>query len=250
MAFVANFFDVLGIGSYATSTAAYKLKGSVDDINIPGVLNIGDCVPVLVEAICFFSLVEIDVVTLVSMLVSMVLGARLGAGIVTKWDADKVRLGMGFGLLAVGVIMILKQLGVGPFGIVGTSTGIYGYKLVIACVIDFFLGALMNIGVGAYAPTFALVSLLGMNVQSAFPIMMGGCAFLMTFGAGPKFLKEHRYDVIATWANTILGTVGAVIAYFFIKSMPVSILLWVVVVVVFYTAVSFLLSFRKSQSEK
>lgn len=48
---------------------------------------------------------------------------------------------------------------------------------------EFFVGAFMTIGVGAYAPTFALVSMMGMNVQSAFPIMMGGCVFLMTFGA-------------------------------------------------------------------
>lgn len=246
VAFVANFFDVLGIGSYATSTAAYKLRGSVDDINIPGVLNIGDCVPVLVEAICFFSFVEIDVLTLVCMLGSMVLGARLGAGIVTKWDVNKVRIAMGIGLLAVGLIMILKQLGIGPFGIVGEATGIYGYKLIIAMVVDFLLGALMNIGVGAYAPTFALVSLLGMNVQSAFPIMMGGCAFLMTFGAGPKFLKEHRYDVTATWTNTIIGTVGALVAYFFIKNMPINVLLWVVVAVVFYTAISFIIDYAKA----
>lgn len=247
VAFASNFLDVLGIGSYATSTAAYKLRGSVDDINIPGVLNVGDCIPVLVEALLFFSLVQIDVVTLVSMLAAMVLGARVGAGIVTKWDVNKVRIAMAIGLFAVGVIMILKQLGIGPFGLVGTATGIYGVKLAVAVIVDFFLGALMNIGVGAYAPTFALVSLMGMNVKSAFPIMMGGCAFLMTFGAGPKFLKEHRYDVIATWTNTILGTLGAVLAYFLVKSMPITILLWVVVAVVFYTSLSFWFSYRKAK---
>ncbi|MGN1383411.1 MAG: permease [Eubacterium sp.] len=247
VALLSNFFDVLGIGDYATATAAYKLRGSVDDINIPGVLNVGNCVPVLVEAILFFSLVKIDIVTLISMLLAMVIGARVGAKFVTKWDAEKVRAGMGIGLLAVGVVMIFKQLGIGPFGMIGTATGIYGYKLVIAIVVDFFLGALMNIGVGAYAPTFALVSVLGMNVQSAFPIMMGGCAFLMTFGAGPTFLKEHRYDVTATWADTILGTVGVILAFFLVKNMPITVLLWVVVVVVFYTAVSFLRDFAKSR---
>ena len=127
------------------------------------------------------------------------------------------------------------------------ETGIYGIKLVAAVLVEFILGALMNIGVGAYAPTFALVSLMGMNVQSAFPIMMGGCAFLMTFGAGPKFLKEHRYDVTATWTNTIIGSVGALIAHFFVSNMPIRILLWVVVAVVFYTAVSFLVDYRKNR---
>lgn len=245
VAFVVNFFDVFGIGSYATATAAYKFKRSVDDIDIPGILNIGDTVPVAVEAICFFSLVDIELTTLIPMLVSMVLGARLGAGIVTKWDAHRIRLALGLGLIAVGIIMTCKQLGFGPFGLVGTANGIHGVKLVVAVICVFIFGALMNIGVGAYALTFALVSLMGMNVQSAFPIMMGGCTFLMAFGAGPKLLKEKRYNVIATWENTILGTIGALIAYFLIKSIPTTVLLWIVVVVVFITSATFLHDYAK-----
>lgn len=68
VAFIANFFDVLGIGSYATSTGAYKIKGSVDDMYIPGTLNVGDTIPVLLEAFLFFGFVEIDKLTLISLL--------------------------------------------------------------------------------------------------------------------------------------------------------------------------------------
>lgn len=66
--FFANFLDVLGIGSYATSTGAYKIKGSVDDMYIPGTLNVGDTIPVLLEAFLFFGFVEIDKLTLISLL--------------------------------------------------------------------------------------------------------------------------------------------------------------------------------------
>ena len=218
---VANFFDTLGIGSYATSCALFKIRGSIKDIYIPGTLNVGDTLPVLLEAFLFFGFVDIDTLTLVSMLVAAVLGAFVGAGFVTKWDQHKVRIGMCVGLL------------------VGTATALHGAKLVIAVVINFFLGALMNIGVGLYAPCLALISVLGMNIGAAFPIMMGSCAYLMAFGNGPKFIKENRFDMVCTLCQMVGGVVGVCIAYFLVKKMPIDVLLKVVIVVVYFTAFMF-----------
>lgn len=245
VALISNFFDTLGIGSYAIASSAYKIRGSVDDVNIPGTLNAGDAIPVLTEAFLFFGFVEVNTLTLISMIIAQIVGAYVGAGIVTKWDAHKIRWGMGIGLLVLGIIMIVKQLGIGPFGVAGMATGITGIKLVIAVIVCFFLGAFMNIGIGAYAPTFALVSVLGMNVASAFPIMMGGCAYLMAFGNAPKFIKENKLDWVATIANAVVGTVGVLIAYFLVKSLPLTILLWLVIVVVIYTSLMFIHDARK-----
>ena len=162
---VANFFDTLGIGSYATSCALFKIRGSIKDIYIPGTLNVGDTLPVLLEAFLFFGFVDVDTLTLVSMLVAAVLGAFVGAGFVTKWDQHKVRIGMCVGLLILGTVMACKAANIGPFGLVGTATALHGAKLVIAVVVNFFLGALMNIGVGLYAPCLALISVLGMTLE-------------------------------------------------------------------------------------
>ena len=41
LGFVTNFFDALGIGSFATSTAAFRLLKMVPDRVIPGTLNAG-----------------------------------------------------------------------------------------------------------------------------------------------------------------------------------------------------------------
>lgn len=237
---VANFFDTLGIGSYATSCALFKLRGSIKDIYIPGTLNVGDTLPVLLEAFLFFGFVEIDTLTLISMIVAAVLGAFVGAGIVSKWDQQTVRLGMAIGLFILGVVMACKTAGVGPFGAVGTATALHGIKLIIAIVVNFFLGALMNIGVGLYAPCMALVGIMGLNIGAAFPIMMGSCAYLMAFGNGPKFIKENRFDMICTLCQMIGGVIGVCIAYFLVKSMPIDLLLKVVIVVVFFTAFMFL----------
>lgn len=244
---LANFFDTLGIGSYAPTSAAFKFGKSVDDINVPGTLNVGDTFPVCLEAFFFFGFVELDTLTLVLMLVAAVAGAFAGASFITKADVQMIRLCMGVGLALLGIIMICKSLGVGPFGAVGTALKLTGAKLVIGVVANFVLGALMNIGVGLYAPCMALVGLLGMNIGAAFPIMMGSCAFLMAFGNGPKFVKENRFDMVATLCQMFGGAIGVLIAYYIVKSLPLQILLYVVCVVVEVTAVMFFIDYAKNK---
>ena len=237
--FIANFFDTLGIGSFAPSTAMYKFAKSVDDINIPGTLNVGDTFPVLVEAFLFFGFVEMDTTTLVTMLVAATAGAWLGADIVTKLNRTMVRWCMGIGLFILGIVMACKQFGVGPFGITGTELGLTGTKLIIAIVANFILGALMNISVGLYAPCMALCAVLGMDIRVAFPVMMGSCAYLMAFGNTPVFVKRSRYDVIGVITNGIFGCIGVYCAYYFVKSLPLTVLLYVVICVVFLTSLMF-----------
>ena len=168
-------------------------------------LNVGDTVPVCVEAFLFFGFVEMDVITLVLMLVASVAGSILMASIVSKFDRKKVRYTLFIGLFILATVILMKVLGVGPFGTVGTELGLSGIKLVIAVVGNFIFGALMSIGVGLYAPCMAMVLALGMDAGCAFPAMMGSCAYLMAFGNGPKFIKEGRYDMVASWTQAIFG---------------------------------------------
>lgn len=238
--FLANFFDTLGIGSFAPSSAAFKMTKSVDDVLVPGTLNVGDTVPVCVEAFLFFELVEMDILTLVLMIVASVAGSILMAGVVSKFDRKHVRYAMFIGLFLLASVMLCKVLGVGPFGIVGEELGLRGIKLVIAVVVNFILGALMSIGVGLYAPCMALCALLGLNVGCAFPAMMGSCAYLMAFGNGPKFIQEGKYDMYASLMQAIFGTIGVFFAYVFVKSLPIATLAKLVVIVVYITSFLFL----------
>ena len=238
--FVANFLDTLGIGSFAPSSAAFKLGKAVDDTLVPGTLNVGDTIPVCVEAFLFFGFVDMDILTLVLMLVASVLGSILMAGIVSKFDRKKVRYSLFIGLFLLASVVLMRNLGVGPFGTQGTALGLTGAKLVIAVVGNFVLGALMSIGVGLYAPCMAMVLALGMDAGCAFPAMMGSCAFLMAFGNGPKFIKEGRFDPVASWTQAIGGTIGVFVAYLFVKSLPLATLTKVIVVIVYITAFLYL----------
>jgi len=239
--FVTNFFDTLGIGSFATTTALFKFFKLTEDRTIPGTLNAACTIPVVAEALIFITVIKVEPLTLITMLASATIGAFIGAGIVAKLDERKVQLGMGTALLIVALLMLASQLKLMPIG--GVAIGLTGGKLIIAIIGNFILGALMTLGIGLYAPCMALVFALGMSPKVAFPIMMGSCAFLMPV-ASAKFVREGAYDRKASLAITLFGVVGVLIAAYLVKSLPLNILTWVVIVVIIYTA---LMMFRSAK---
>lgn len=246
--FYSNFLDTWGIGSYATTQAGFKFTKSSPDETVPGTLNVGDTFPVSLEALLFFEFVDIDPLTLVLMIGAAVIGALVGAGIVCKWNVKMVRIGLGVGLTILAIVLASKNAGIGPFGLVGTATALSGVKLVIGVVLNFFLGALMMIGVGLYAPCMALVSALGMNVTAAFPIMMGSCAFLMN-AACFKFIKEGKYDRKAALCLAIFGCIGVIIAYVLMKyAFSLTALTYIICAVMIYTAIMFFRDAFKAQA--
>jgi uncharacterized membrane protein YfcA len=232
--FVVNFLDTLGIGSFAITTAALKNFKLTSDKKIPGTLNVSCTIPIVIQALVFITVIKVDTVTLVSMIAAAVLGSILGVGIVAKLDEKKIQIGMGIALMVVAFIMTAGQLGLFPVG--GEAVGLTGAKLIIAIVCNFVLGALMTLGIGLYAPCMALVFALGLSPAAAFPIMMGSCAFLMPV-ASTRFVKEEAHDRKASMAIATFGSVGVLIAAFIVKSLPLDMLKWTVIVVVLFTSV-------------
>ena len=213
--FLTNFFDTWGIGSFAPTQASFKFTKTSPDETVPGTLNVGDTLPVSVEALLFLSFVDIDPLTLVLMLAASCVGAYIGAGIVSKWNLKTIRYVMATFLVICAIVSVCRTAGVGPFGVAGEALGLTGIKLVIGVVGNFFLGAFMMVGLGLYSPCIALVAMLGMNIGTAFPIMMGSCAFLMNVSVF-KFVKEGKYDRRATLMLMFPGAAGAYVAYLLI----------------------------------
>lgn len=236
---VTNFFDALGIGSFATSTTAFRLFKMVPDRVIPGTLNAGHTLPTVAQAFIFTSIIPVDILTLLSMIVAAVLGAWLGAGVVAKWPRRKVQIGMGLALLGAATLMLMTQLDLFPGG--GEALGVRGLKLGLAIGGNFMLGALMTLGIGLYAPCMIMVSLLGMNPTAAFPIMMGSCAFLMPVGS-LRFIREQCYSLRVALGLALGGVFGSIIAGVFVKSLDLRTVRWLVIVVVLYTAITLLAS--------
>ncbi|MDR1801077.1 MAG: sulfite exporter TauE/SafE family protein [Lachnospiraceae bacterium] len=249
---LTNFLDTLGIGSFATTQAGFKFTKSSPDETMPGTLNVGDTIPVVLEAVLFFGLIEIDAVILIVFIATAVIGAVIGAAIVSKWPVKLVRIGLGVALFILAIVLLCKLNGWGPFGAQGTITTLAELgiaKFIIGAIVNFILGALMTIGVGLYAPCMALVGALGMNISAAFPIMMGSCAFLMP-AAGIKFIKEGKYDRKATLMLTIFGVIGVLVAYYIIKTLPLTVLTYVVICVMLFTAAMFFKDAFKAPAAK
>jgi uncharacterized membrane protein YfcA len=237
--FLTNFLDTLGIGSFATTTSLFRAFKMVPDRVIPGTLNVGHTLPTVAEALIYTAIIPVDVLTLFSMIGAAILGAWLGAGVVAKWPKRYVQIGMGFALLAAATLFFMTAMSLFPGG--GDALGVRGAKLVVAIAGNFVLGALMSLGIGLYAPCMILISLLGMSPASAFPIMMGSCAFLMPVGS-LKFIKERAYSVRVAFGLAIGGIPGVLIAAYIVKSMPLNYVRWLVIVVVLYTAITMLYS--------
>jgi uncharacterized membrane protein YfcA len=237
--FVANFFDTLGVGSFATTTAAYRLKGLVADELIPGTLNVGHALPTTVQALIFIAAVVVDPRTLLWMTFAAVVGAIAGAGVVSQLPRRAVQLGMGIALIVAAALFLLTIFGLVPGG--GDAIALDGWRFWVGVAGNFVLGALMTLGIGLYGPCLILVSLLGMNPIAAFPIMMGSCAFLMPAGSLP-FIKRGRYDLRAAIGLAIGGIPAVLVAAYIVKSLPLYWLRWLVVIVVVYAAVGLLRS--------
>jgi uncharacterized membrane protein YfcA len=231
--FVVNFFDVLGIGAFAPQTALLKFTKQTEDRLLPGTLNVANTIPVLIQALIFITVIEVEPITLILMLLSAAAGAILGAGIVSKMSEKKIRLTMGFALLITAGFMFAGKMEWIQGG--GTAIGLHDGKLAIAVIVNFILGALMTAGIGLYAPCMALVFALGLSPQVAFPIMMGSCAFLMP-PASVKFIKEGAYNRKAAVGMAIPSIIAVLIAALIVKSLPLDTLRWLVIIVIIYTS--------------
>jgi uncharacterized membrane protein YfcA len=238
--FVVAFFDTLGIGSFAPTTAILKFQGKVADELIPGTLNIGLNTAALLEMIIMVTAIVIDPVLLMATVLSAALGAWIGAGVVNRLPRPAIQLAMGVALLIAGCVFTATNLHLLPGG--GVAFTLTGWRFAVAVGVNFVLGALMSIGIGLYAPCMIVVTLLGLHPLASFPIMMGACGLVQP-AAGLQFFRSGRFGFGTSIALT-LGSIPAVlVAAFVVKQLPLAALRWLVVVVVIYASWTMLRSF-------
>ena len=208
--FVTAFFDTLGIGSFATTTAVYKLRNMVPVKLIPGTLNVGHALSTIAQAFIYTQhrAGRLDDA-----------GADdcrrrspaswLGAGVVVHWPRRKIQIGMGIALLGAAALMLMTALNLFPGG--GDTLGLDrraarhrpGRQLRARRADD-----------ARHRPLRAVHDsrhLLGMNPTAAFPIMMGSCAFLMPISS-VRFVKTRTYHVQAALGLALGGLPAVLIA--------------------------------------
>lgn len=233
---VTNFFDTLGIGSFAPTMAWFRFRRLVADRAIPPTMYIGHGLPSIVQALIFLALLgaRVDPWLLTGCVLAMLAGVTLGVRLVGLASLRVVRGGIAVALLVAGGFYIAANLGALPAG--GTAAALSPAAVGIAMFGYLVMGVLVNFGVGHYAPSLVMFGLLGMDPHLAFPIMATAGVLGMS-GIGLRYLPDRAIDLRVV-AGLAFGGVPAVLAAaFFVRSMPLVTLRWLVVVVVFYAAI-------------
>ena len=236
---ITNFFDTLGIGSFAPTTAWLKLRALVPDRFIPATLNAGHCIPTIVQALVFIKLVQVDPWLLLACILAAMAGSFAGAAMALRVSVRVVQATVGVALIIAAVLYAMKNLDLMPGD--GTALTLPLAFFVVAVIAHFFLGALMAFGIGLYAPSLVILSLMGLNPAAAFPIMMGACAFLMPV-TGLRFARDPGVDLRVVLGIALGGIPAVLLAALVVKSLPLVYLRWGVVVVVLYAAAILLLA--------
>lgn len=245
---VANFFDTLGIGSFAPTTAWLRFRRMIPDSFIPATLNVGHALPTMVQSAIFLVLlgVHVDPMLLVACIVAAVLGAVIGAPIVVRAPVRVVQGVVGVALLIAAGLYAMSNLDLMPIG--GTASSLPPALLWTAVAAHFVMGMLMAFGIGLYAPSLILLSLMGLDPRLAFPIMASACAFLMPT-TGFRYINAERIDLRIVIGMALGGIPAVLIAAFVVKEMPIEPLRWAVVVVVLYASALLLRSALKKEPD-
>ncbi|MEO7935152.1 MAG: sulfite exporter TauE/SafE family protein, partial [Dokdonella sp.] len=215
------------------TTAWLKLRKLVPDAYLPATLNTGHALPTVCQALIFIKLVEVDPILMLSCILASVVGATLGVPLVQKLSVRNVQAVVGIAMLIAAVLYAMTNADLIPSG--GNALTLNGWLFAIAAIVHLLLGALMSFGIGLYAPSLILLSLMGLNPTAAFPIMMGACAFLMPISA-VRFVHTERIDLRIVLGLALGGIPAVLLAAYVVKSLPLNALRWGVVVVVLYAA--------------
>jgi uncharacterized membrane protein YfcA len=238
---IVYFFDSLGIGSFATSTAVYKWLKLVPIKTLPGTLNVGSIFPVLAEALIYTTIFQVDVLTVTLFIIASGIGAMIGTKVVKNSSSKRIAMVMGILLIFVSVVLCIKEIGVlNIISADNTEIGFRGYKLFIGIVGIFVFGFLNNFGIGTYAPNMTILLLLGASPTIIFPVITA-CGIFCQMGSSINFIRYNLYDKTAIIANSIFGLIGVLIATYIVSHIRIDFLMYLVIPVIFVTGVSFLL---------
>jgi len=236
---VTNFFDTLGVGSFAPTMAWFRLRGLIADRAIPPTMYIGHGLPSIVQAVIFLILLgaHVDPWLLSGCVIAMFAGVVIGIRLVNRIPLRFVRGGIAIALVIAGCFYAATNLGALPAN--GHATSLSIGEVSIAVAGYFLMGILVNVGVGHYAPSLLMFGLMGLDPHLAFPIMAAAGVLGMS-GFGLRYLADPKIDLRVV-AGLAFGGIPAVLAAaFLVQSMPLSTLRWLVVVVVLYATIDLL----------
>jgi uncharacterized membrane protein YfcA len=207
----------------------------VPDKLIPPTMLVGLTPPAMAESVIFLILlgVQVDPVLLFGCALAVLLGGLVGAPLVAQCRVWIVQSVVAVGLVLAAIAYAMTNLHMFPGG--GTAASLPLMLTILAIAANFGFGLLLNFGVGNYAPTLVTLSLMGMDPRLIFPIMAAGAA-VTGAGACVRHIQMGKMDLRVVVGLGIGGIPAVLVAAFVVKTMPLELLRWLVIVVVLYAA--------------
>lgn len=230
-----NFFDTLGIGSFAPTLSWLKLRAKLPDRLIPCTMIVACTLPTMLQAAIFLTLlgVHVDALLLIAYSVALLAGGLVGQRLVVRVRVWIVQAVVAAALLIAAALYALSNLHLMPVG--GLATALPWPLMLAAVAASFVMGVLLNFGIGHYAPSLLMLSLMGMDPKLAFPIMATGGALAAAVISGRHVVAKVA-DLRIAIGFLLGGIPGVLVAAFVVKDMPVEWLRWLVIAVVIYAA--------------
>jgi uncharacterized membrane protein YfcA len=189
----------------------------------------------MTESIVFLLLlgVLVDPVLLFSCVIAVFVGGLVGVPLVTRARVWVVQATVSIGLFLAAAAYVVKAFNLFPGGLANSlPLGL----TIVAVIGNFIFGILANFGVGNYAPTLVMLSLMGMDPKLCFPIMAGG-ACLMGAGSSFQHLRIGEVDLRIVLGLAVGGIPAVFVAASLLNVLSIDYLRWLVVIVVLYAAV-------------
>lgn len=240
--YVTDLLDTLGIGTFATTTSLLKATKLIeDDRRIPATMTTAHIIPILLEALLFITIVEVEMTTLISLAIAAFTGASVGARVTQHWDTKKVQRVLGILLIIAAGIMVYRMVTNPGADLANDVRGLTGWKLLVGIVFDFFIGMLLSMGLGNYAPELIFFSLMGISPAVALPVMMLNAAMMLSAGA-KQFIQSGRVNWPGVPGIIVGGVLGVLTAAFFLSNLDINNLKILVVFIAVYTGMTLLRS--------
>jgi hypothetical protein len=160
---ITNFFDTLGIGSFAPTMAWFKFRNLVPDRLIPSTMLVGHSLPSVMQAVIFLILLGllVDPVLIVGCGLALTMGGLVGAPLVARTQVWRIQLIVAIALLIAAILYAMSNLEMMPAG--GTASRLPLELTILAIEANFVMGILLNFGIGHYAPSLVMLSLMGLD---------------------------------------------------------------------------------------
>ena len=232
IAFIA---DTIGVGSFAVNVALAKSLGTFRDDELPAVNNGAQVIPGTIESLFFMQLVDVDLMTLVTLVAGTCLGGVIGGTVVSHLSKQAIRLSMMVCFLMIIGLLIGHQWHLLPMD--GSVLELRSWTLVVGFVALAICGALTSVGIGLFAMVQGVLFLMGVSPLVAFPIMTTAGAMQQPLTT-LVFLQQNKIPLKKTLILSVSGCIGVFITLPIFNYITVSWLHSLLLVILIYNFIA------------